>query len=71
MLLDNARKKGAEIREGVTAKDAIWRDGAVTGVVATDKNGAIHEFHAPMTIDATGRDALLSRVTDGRCAIPN
>ena len=59
MLLDNARKKGAEIIEEITAKDAIRRDGAVTGVVATDKNGATREFYAPMTIDATGRDALL------------
>jgi len=59
MLLDNARKKGAEIIEEITVKDAIRRDSAVTGVVATDKGGATREFYAPMTIDATGRDALL------------
>jgi flavin-dependent dehydrogenase len=59
MLLDNTRKKGAEIIEEITVKDAIRRNGAVTGVVATDKNGAAREFYAPMTIDATGRDALL------------
>src|SRR5215212_8072280 len=34
MLLDNARNKGAEVIEQITAKDVIRRDGAVRGVVA-------------------------------------
>jgi flavin-dependent dehydrogenase len=59
MLLDNARKKGAEVIEEINVKDALRNNGAVTGVIAVDKQGAAHEFHAPMTIDATGRDALL------------
>ena len=59
MLLDNARAKGAVVLEETAAKDAIRRDGAVTGVVAVGKDGAPREFHAPMTIDASGRDALM------------
>jgi flavin-dependent dehydrogenase len=59
MLLDNARKKGAVVLEETTAKDAIWENGAVIGVVAVGKDGLTREFRAPMTIDATGRDALL------------
>jgi flavin-dependent dehydrogenase len=59
MLLDNARSKGATVLEETTVKDAIWRNGAVTGVVAVGKDGITREFHAPMTLDASGRDALL------------
>jgi flavin-dependent dehydrogenase len=63
MLLDNAREKGATVIEEMTAREAI-RDGshngegAVTGVRAVDKDGEAHEFHAPITIDASGRDAF-------------
>ena len=60
MLLDNARKKGACVFEEITAKDAIRDNGAVTGILTVDKTGATHEFRAPMTIDATGRDALFA-----------
>ena len=53
MILDKARANGAEIVEETTARELIWANGAVTGV-RTDKG----DFHAPITIDATGRDAL-------------
>lgn len=58
LLLDNAREKGVEVIEETTAKDLIRSSGAVVGVAATDKHGAAREFHAPVTIDATGRDAF-------------
>jgi flavin-dependent dehydrogenase len=58
MLLDNAREKGAQVIEEITARDPIRENGAFTGVVAVDKNGAPREFHAPITIDASGRDAF-------------
>lgn len=58
MLLDNAREKGAEVVLPVTARELIRRDGAVAGVKAVEPNGAVREFYAPMTIDATGRDAF-------------
>lgn len=53
MVLDKARANGAEIVEETTARELIWSNGAVTGV-RTDRG----DFHAPITIDATGRDAL-------------
>ncbi len=56
MLLDNSREKGAEVIEEITARELIWKDGAVVGVKAVTKSGEAREFHAPMTIDATGRD---------------
>ena len=57
MLLDNAREKGATVHEKTPVTDVIYEDEFVTGVIADSR-----EFRAPMTIDASGRDAfLLSR----------
>ena len=58
MLLDNAREKGAEVIEEITARDVIREDGFVKGVKAVTKDGTTREFHAPITIDASGRDAF-------------
>jgi flavin-dependent dehydrogenase len=63
MLLDNAREKGATVMEEMTVREAIRNnsqngEGAVMGVRAVDKDGRTHEFHAPITIDASGRDAF-------------
>jgi len=58
MLLDNARAKGVDVREETMAREMIQENGSVTGVRAVGKKGEILEFHAPMTIDASGRDAL-------------
>ena len=58
MLLDNAREKGAEVIEEITVRDLIQPNGAVTGVRAVTKDGRTREFHAPITVDATGRDAF-------------
>jgi flavin-dependent dehydrogenase len=65
MLLDNAREKGAEVIEEMTVREAIRASdgnggGAVKGVRAAAKDGGIHEFHAPITIDASGRDAFFT-----------
>ncbi len=58
MLMNNAREKGAEVREEITVRELIRENGAVVGVKATDKDGQRLEFRAPFTIDATGRDAF-------------
>ena len=58
MLLDNARDHGAEVREEMTVTEML-RDGEkVVGVRATDAAGTTHVFRAPVTIDASGRDAF-------------
>src|SRR5271170_5927816 len=59
MLLDNSREKGAEVIEEICVREAI-RDGkgAVIGVTAVTQPGETREFHAPITIDASGRDAF-------------
>jgi flavin-dependent dehydrogenase len=58
MLMDNAREKGAEVLEEITVREPIQENGSVTGVRAVTKDGEPLEFFAPMTLDATGRDAL-------------
>jgi flavin-dependent dehydrogenase len=58
MLLDNARALGAEVIEEITVRDTIQTNGAVTGVRAIGRSGEVREFRAPITIDASGRDAL-------------
>jgi len=58
MLLNNTRKMGATVIEEITARELIRENDAVTGVVAVDKDGTTREFRAPMTVDATGRDAF-------------
>jgi flavin-dependent dehydrogenase len=58
MLLDNAREKGAEVHEETAARDFLSENGRFTGVRAENMAGEILEFHAPLTIDASGRDSL-------------
>ncbi|HTS65388.1 MAG TPA: NAD(P)/FAD-dependent oxidoreductase [Candidatus Acidoferrales bacterium] len=58
ILMDNAREKGAEVMEEVTVRETIEENGYVTGVRAVTKAGEALEFRAPITIDATGRDAF-------------
>src|SRR6476661_1658783 len=58
ILMDNAREKGAEVLEQVTVRETIQKDGYVKGVRAVTANGETVEYHAPITVDATGRDAF-------------
>jgi flavin-dependent dehydrogenase len=60
MLLDNARRKGAEVRQGVTVRDVIMDGGRVVGVRA-ERDGRSEEIRARAVVDASGRDSLLSR----------
>ena len=58
ILMDNAREKGAEVIEGITVRETIHKDGYVTGVKAVTAAGETVEYFAPLTVDATGRDAF-------------
>ena len=58
MLLDNARAKGAEVREETRVTEFVRENGAVVGVRAVSKSGEELEFRAPITLDASGRDTL-------------
>ena len=62
MLLDNARSKGADVRQRVAVRDVLVDGSRVVGVRADEKDGRKGlELRARVVVDATGRDALLSR----------
>jgi len=61
MLLDNARKKGAEVRQGVAVGDVIMEGNRVVGVRADAPGSGSQEIYAKAVVDATGRDSMLSR----------
>jgi flavin-dependent dehydrogenase len=62
MLLETARRKGAEIRQQVTVRDVLMDGTRVVGVRADTKDGAKgQEIRARVVVDATGRESLLSR----------
>ena len=58
MLLDNAREKGAEVIEEITVKELLWEDDCVVGVRTVTKEGEETPFRAPLTFDATGKEAF-------------
>ena len=58
LLLDNAREKGAEVREQVTVDEFITEGDAVVGVHATDRDGLPVELRAGITLDCTGKEAF-------------
>lgn len=62
MLLDNARSKGVEVRQHVTVRDVLFEGSRVVGVRADERDGVKgREIRAKVVVDATGRDAMLSR----------
>lgn len=58
MLMTNAREHGADVREQVEVLELLREGNRIVGAVARDAAGRVVEFRAPMTIDATGREAL-------------
>jgi len=58
MVMENARSKGAEIIEGVTVKELLKDSNRVTGILAQFKDGRTQEFHAPITLDCSGRESF-------------
>ena len=59
MLLENARAKGAEVREQTRVTRTIRDDsGRTVGVEAVGPEGAAYEVFAPVTIDCSGREQV-------------
>ncbi len=59
MMLENAAEKGAVVHFGMRAREIVYADGSVAGIRAKDDDGEMHEFRAPLTIDASGRNSFL------------
>ena len=49
------------VREGIKVLDFLEVDGTIEGVIAEDETGKKFELRAPITMDASGRDALFQR----------
>lgn len=61
MLVDKARENGAEVLEEHKVVDLLRDEsGRVSGVLAEAADGVRKEFHAPLVVDASGRDCLVA-----------
>jgi flavin-dependent dehydrogenase len=59
MLLNHARGRGAEVREATAVKELLRDDsGRVTGARTENHSGESQTFHAPITLDCTGKEAF-------------
>jgi len=63
LLLDNAREKGALVREETTVTELLKDGPRVVGVRARAANGPVLEYRAPITLDCSGKEAF--------CAVRN
>ncbi len=63
MLLNNARDRGAIVKEQTTVRELIKENGRVTGVRAETRGGPVTEYRAPITLDASGKESF--------CAVRN
>lgn len=71
MMLDNAREKGAEVREETTVKSLLMDGDRVVGVEALDRNtNTTYEVRAPITLDCTGKEAFASNKRGWRVGDP-
>jgi flavin-dependent dehydrogenase len=61
MLLDHARERGVEVREESTVTRLLTEGDRVVGVEVRDQAGAVYEVRAPITLDASGREALAAK----------
>lgn len=71
MLLDQARAKGAEVLERHEVVELLCEDGRYVGVRARTPEGELVEWRAPLTVDATGREAMAATRNAWRRGDPN
>src|SRR5687767_1016686 len=60
MLLDNAREKGAEVREETKVNKLLMDGEQVVGVEVTSKEGKTYELRAKIVLDCSGKEAFTS-----------
>jgi len=70
MLMDNARSKGVDVKEETTVRELLKDNGRVIGVRTVDKSGKATDFHAPMTLDCSGRESFSASRHDWRIKDP-
>jgi halogenation protein CepH len=65
ILLDNARRKGVEVREQCAVADVIDDGGRVRGVTYTDAAGQDREIRARFVVDASGNGSRIYKRVGG------
>jgi flavin-dependent dehydrogenase len=70
MMLNNAREKGAIVREETTVLRLIEAEGKVIGVEAKDAERRVYQAQAPITVDCSGREAFASNLRGWRVPDP-
>ena len=71
MMLDNAREKGAEVREETTVTKLLKNDsGRVIGVEIQDREGQRQTLFAKLVVDASGKEAFASNREGWRVGDP-
>lgn len=71
MLLDNAREKGAEVREETKVRKLLMEGETVIGVEAEDKQGQVYNIYAKITLDCTGKEAFTANRRGWRTPDPH
>jgi len=59
MMLDNARERGADVREGVRVLDVLFEGGRAVGVRTVDAAGREQVMHARVIVDAAGQGCVI------------
>ncbi len=58
MMVENAREQGVDVREETEVTELLKDGDRYVGVRARSKDGREFTVHAPVTVDATGREAM-------------
>jgi flavin-dependent dehydrogenase len=59
LMLDNARRHGAEVREGVRVLDVLFEAGRAVGVRAVDEQGVERTIRCEVVVDAAGQSGII------------
>src|SRR5687768_6248616 len=71
MMLDNAREKGAEVREETAVKRLIMEGDRVVGVEAVERTtGRTYMLRAQIVLDCTGKEAFTANQRGWRMSDP-
>ncbi len=66
MMLDNARRHGVEVHEGVRVREVLFDGPRACGVRIQEPDGALREVRARAVVDASGQSSLLMNTLDLR-----
>ena len=59
LMLDNARRHGVDVREGVRVLDVLFENGCAVGVRTVDEAGIEEEVRCRVVVDAAGQSGLI------------